>query len=256
MIFVGDDWSEDHHDIEVLDDDGQRLGRRRLPEGLEGMAALHGLLADHVEDPGEVVVGIETDRGLWPAALVAAGYQVYAINPKAVARYRERYGGGSGKKSDPGDAKVLADLVRTDRHNHRQIAGDSELGEAVKVLARAHQRLIWTRRRQVNGLRATLREFYPAALVAFGAELEAADALAVLERAPTPERGRSLSTSAVSAALKRAGTGGIGPHLRHESRSPARSRRSRCRGGWRPELEGRCLPRLMKPPDRPRTPDW
>lgn len=151
------------------------------------------------------MVGVETDRGLWVAALVAAGYRVFAINPKAVARYRERYGGGSGAKSDPGDAKVLADLVRTDRHNHRPVAGDSDLAEAVKVLARAHQRLIWSRQRQVNSLRSTLREFYPAALDAFGTELAARDALAVLGRAPTPARGRALSRSAIAAALRRAG---------------------------------------------------
>ena len=147
MIFVGDDWSEDHHDIEVQDEAGRRLVRRRLPEGAAGIAQLHGLIAEHSDDPSEVALGIETDRGLWVAALVAAGYQVFAINPKAVTRYRDRYGGGSGAKSDMGDAKVLADLVRTDRHNHRPVAGDSELAEAVKVLARAQQRLIWSRQR-------------------------------------------------------------------------------------------------------------
>ena len=102
MIFVGNDWSEDHHDIEIIDESGKVLVRRRLPEGLEGMRALHALVAEHAEEPATVVVGIETDRGLWPAALVAAGYQIYAINPKAVSRYRERYGGGSGAKSDTG----------------------------------------------------------------------------------------------------------------------------------------------------------
>jgi transposase len=116
----------------------KRRARRRLPEGLAGIGQLHGLVGEHADDPAEV--GIETDRGLWVAALVAAGYEVYAINPKAVSRYRDRYGGGSGAKSDAGDAKVLADLVRTDRHNHRPVAGDSELAEAIKVLARAHQR--------------------------------------------------------------------------------------------------------------------
>ena len=150
MIFVGDDWSEDHHDIDVIDERGQRLARRRLPEGVAGVSALHDLLAELAEDPEEVVIGIETDRGLWVAALVAAGYLVYAVNPKAVARYRERYGGGSGAKSDPGDAKVLADLVRTDRHNHRPVAGDSPQAQAIKVLARAQQRLVWARRRQLN----------------------------------------------------------------------------------------------------------
>ncbi len=205
MIFVGDDWSEDHHDIEILDESGVRLERRRLPEGVEGVAQLHALVTGHADDPAQVVVGIETDRGLWVAALVGAGYAVYAINPKAVSRYRERYGGGSGAKSDPGDAKVLADLVRTDRHNHRQVAGDSELAEAVKVLARAHQRMVWSRQRQVNSLRSTLREFYPAALEAFGTDLASPDALAVLGRAPTPAEGRRLSRSAIVAALRRGG---------------------------------------------------
>ncbi|MBA3372035.1 MAG: transposase, partial [Euzebyaceae bacterium] len=104
-------------------------------------------------------MGIETDRGLLVASLVAAGYQVYAINPKAVDRYRDRHS-VSGAKSDRGDAKVLADMVRTDRHNHRRIAGDSDLAEAIKVTARAHQNLIWTRQRQINQLRSALREFY------------------------------------------------------------------------------------------------
>jgi transposase len=205
MIFVGDDWSEDHHDVELLDESGKRLTRRRLPEGAEGMAQLHALVAAHAEEPSQVVVGIETERGLWVAALVAAGYLVYAINPKAVSRYRERHGGGSGAKSDAGDAKVLADLVRTDRHNHRPVAGDSELVEAVHVLARAHQRLIWSRQRQVNGLRATLREFYPGAVAAFGSDLASSDALAVLGRAPTPAQGRRLSSSAIVATLRRGG---------------------------------------------------
>ena len=205
MIFVGNDWSEDHHDVEVQDEHGRRLTRRRLPEGVAGVAALHDLLVEVVDNPGEVVVGIETDRGLWVAALVGAGYQVYAVNPKAVARYRERYGGGSGAKSDPGDAHVLADLVRTDRHNHRPVAGDSPQAEAVKVLARAHQRLVWARRRQINALRATLHEFYPAALAAFGEDLAHPDALAVLERAPTPGKGRALSVAAIAAGLRRGG---------------------------------------------------
>jgi transposase len=114
--------------------------------------------------------------------------------------YRERYGGGSGAKSDPGDAKVLADLVRTDRHNHRQVADDSELAWAIKVLARAQQQLVWSRERQVNGLRSILREFCPAALAAF-ADLDDRDALAVLGRAPAPAEGRRLSRSAIAAAL-------------------------------------------------------
>jgi transposase len=205
VLFIGDDWPEAHHDIEVQDESGRRLVRRRLPEGVAGIAALHALVADHLGDdePDTVVVGIETDRGAWVQALLAAGYQVYAINPMSVARYRQRHV-TSGAKSDAGDAKVLADLVRTDRQHHRPIAGDSELAEAIKALARAHQNLIWTRQRQAGQLRSTLREFYPGALAAFD-EIAGRDALAVLELAPTPAKGRALSRSKIASALRRAG---------------------------------------------------
>jgi len=204
MIFVGDDWAEAHHDICIEDDVGNVLVKRRVSEGLVGIAQFHALVADHIDDPSEVVIGIETDRGLFVGALVSAGYQVFAINPFSVSRYRDRHG-SSGAKSDPGDAKVLAGLVRTDRHNHRPVAGDSELGESVKVLARAHQNLIWSRQRQVSNLRSTLREFYPGALDAFGDDLDSGDALSVLQRAPTPEAGRSLSRSKIESALRHGG---------------------------------------------------
>jgi transposase len=204
VLFVGLDWAEDHHDLAVMAEDGQVLAARRVPEGLAGLRLVHELLAAEVEDPAEVVVGTETDRGLFIGALVAAGYQLYAINPLAVSRYRDRHA-TSGAKSDPGDAKVLADLVRTDRHNHRPVAGDSELAEAVKVLARTHQSLVWTRQRQLNQLRSLLREFYPGALAGVGADLGGRDALAVLQLAPTPILGRQLSRAKLAATLRRAG---------------------------------------------------
>lgn len=203
MIFVGDDWAEDHHDVFVMDAQGQKLALRRLPEGIEGIRAFHALIGGHVDDPRQVAVGIETDRGLWVNALTAAGYLVYAINPKAAARYRERHHLAGGK-SDRGDAKMLADLVRTDAHNHRLIAGDSTQVEAIKVLARAHQSLIWSRARETNRLRSALREYYPAALVAFE-DLDARDTLAVLGRAPDPTTGARLTVSQIRAALRAAG---------------------------------------------------
>jgi Transposase/Transposase IS116/IS110/IS902 family len=202
-VFVGHDWAEAHHDVYVEDGDGRRLGGGRLPEGVEGVARFHALVADHVEDPADVVIATETDRGLFVGAMVAAGYTVLAVNPLSTSRYRERLS-TSGAKSDPGDARVLAELARLDGHNHRPVAGDSDLAEAVKVLARAHQSLIWTRQRQLNQLRSTLREFYPGALEAFD-ELGHSDALAVLAVAPTPSLGRQLSRSKIAAALRRGG---------------------------------------------------
>ena len=202
-VFMGDDWAEDHHDVHLMDDDGKKLASRRLPEGLDGIRLFHELVADHVNDPSEVIVGIETDRGLWVTTLVAAGYQVYAINPLAASRYRDRHNVG-GAKSDSGDAKMLADLVRTDRHNHRQIAGDSPEAEAIRIMARGHQNLIWTRNRQTNALRSALRECYPAALEAFP-DLADRDCLAVLAKAPAPAAGAGLTLGQIQAALKRGG---------------------------------------------------
>jgi transposase len=212
MLFVGDDWAEDHHDVEVVDDQGRRLARRRLPEGFDGIAALHALIAAHLPEewvdlePGQaqalVKVGIETDRGPWVAALVAAGYEVYAINPMSVARYRERHS-TSGAKSDAADAHLLAEIVRLDRHHHRPVAGDSEDAEAIKLVARTHQSLIWDRTRHVLRLRAALRDFFPAAIEAF-ADLDAPDVLELLAKAPDPTRAARLTRGQIAAALRRA----------------------------------------------------
>lgn len=207
MLFIGNDWAEAHHDVELQDDQGRVLVRRRLPEGVGGLGRLHALIADHLgedDEPSSVFVGIETDRGPWVQALIATGYCVYAINPMQVSRYRERHA-TSGAKSDPGDAHVLAEIVRTDRAHHRPVAGDSEQAEVVKTVARTHQAMIWTRQRQANQLRSMLREFYPGALAAFADDLAGRDALAVLALACTPSAGRALTRGRISTALRRAG---------------------------------------------------
>jgi hypothetical protein len=206
-LFMGDDWAEDHHDVEVMDEAGKVLARRRLPEGVPGIAQLHGLIGRFLgEDPGQVqvLVGTETDRGPWVAALVAAGYLVFPVNPLQAARFRSRHQ-VSGAKSDAGDAHVLADMVRTDFHQLRPAAGDSPAAEGIKVLARTHKTLIWERTRQVQRLRNQLREYFPAALEAFGQDLDAPEALELLAKAPGPARAAKLTRAQVCAALKRAG---------------------------------------------------
>ena len=212
MLFVGDDWAEDHHDVEIVNAAGRRLARRRLPEGLDGMSRLHTLIAavmpadwaqlEPSEAASRVKIGIETERGPWVAALVAAGYEVFAINPMSTARYRERRS-TSGAKSDAGDAHVLAEIVRLDRDHHRAVAADSAAGEAMKLVARSHQTLIWERTRHVLRLRSALREYFPAALSAYG-ELDEPDTLELLTLAPDPDRAARLSKSKLAAALNRA----------------------------------------------------
>jgi len=184
-LLVGDDWAQDHHDIEVMDEAGNVLVRRRVPEGVAGIAQLHELISRFLPEQGtdvEVQVGIETGRGPWVAALIAAGYTVFAVNPLQASRYRSRHS-VSGAKSDAGDAHMLADVVRTDAHQLRPAAGDSPAAGAVKVLARTHKTLIWERAAVVLRLRAQLREYFPAAVAAFE-DLDAPDALELLGKAP------------------------------------------------------------------------
>jgi transposase len=205
-LFAGDDWAEDHHDIELMDEAGRVLARRRLPEGPAGIGQFHELVGAHLggdDADVQVLVGIETDRGPWVAALIAAGYTVFPVNPLQASRFRARHG-VSGAKSDAGDAHVLADMVRTDAHQLRRAAGDSAAAGAVKVVARTHKTLIWERGRQVQRLRHQLREYFPAAVAAFE-DLAAPDALELLGKAPDPARAAKLTRAQVSAVLKHAG---------------------------------------------------
>jgi transposase len=204
VIFVGVDWSEDHHDIDIRSDDGRQLAARRIKHGVAGVGELHELIAMHADEPSEVKIGIETDRGLIVHALVGAGYEVFAINPRIADRYRDRHA-LSGAKSDALDARVLADLVRTDRHNHRPVAGDSDAAEELKMLARGHQNLIWSRTRHVLQLRSVLLEYFPAMVAAADGHVGTRDALAVLGIAPDPEATRRLTKAKITTALKRAG---------------------------------------------------
>ena len=160
-VFCGIDWAEDHHDIALTDRDGQLLARRRISDDAAGLAALLGLLAEHGDSAGDPVpVAIETPRGLLVACLRATGRSVYPINPMAVARYRDRHS-VAGRKSDHGDAFVLANILRTDAHAHRPLPADSELAQAIAVLARAQQDAVWDRTCAHNKLRSHLREYYP-----------------------------------------------------------------------------------------------
>jgi transposase len=191
-VFCGIDWAERHHDVALVDDTGRVLVATRISDDLAGFTRLCGLLAEHTgEEFTPVDVALETDRGLLVAALRAAGHRVFAINPKAVDRYRDRYA-VSGAKSDPRDALVLAHLLRTDADRHRSLPADSQQAEAIGVLARAHQDAVWTRVRDVNRLRSLLREFFPAALTAFP-DLSTRTALTVLAIAPTPTAAARLS---------------------------------------------------------------
>jgi transposase len=207
-VFCGIDWAEDHHDIALADRDGKLLARRRISDDATGLAELLALLAEHGDTPDDPVpVAIETPRGLLTACLRATGRPVYPVNPMAVARYRDRHS-VSGKKSDHGDSVVLANVLRTDLGMHRPLPADSELAQAIAVLARAQQDAVWDRTTAHNKLRSCLREYYPGFLAAFAplkGGITRPEARAVLAAAPTPADASALTLAQLRGLLKKAG---------------------------------------------------
>ncbi|MCZ1011865.1 IS110 family transposase [Streptomyces lydicus] len=208
MIYCGIDWAERHHDVALVDDSGQLLAKRRISDDAAGYQSLLDLLAEHGDtEDAPIPVAIETSRGLLVAVLRTGKRQVFAINPMAAARYRDRHS-VSRKKSDHGDALVLANVLRTDMHAHRALPNDSDLARAIAVLARAQQDAIWNRQQLSNQLRSLLREYYPAALDAFSTwtnGLCRPEARELMKTAPTPARAARLTRTQIQAALKRAG---------------------------------------------------
>ena len=207
-VYCGIDWAEDHRDIALADRDGQLLARRRISDGAAGFAALLALLAEHGDTPDDPIpVAIETPRGLLVACLRATGRRVYPINSMPVARYRDRHS-VAGRKSDHGDSVVLAGVLRTDRHAHRPLPADSELAQAIAVLARAQQDAVWDRTTAHNKLRSQLREYDPGFLAAFAAAsggIMRPEARAVLAAAPTPADAAKLTLTQLRALLRNAG---------------------------------------------------
>ncbi len=207
-VYCGIDWAEDHHDIALVNRDGQLLARRRINDSAAGLAQLLALLAEHGDGPDDPVpVAIETPRGLLVACLRATGRAVYPVNPMAVARYRDRHS-VAGKKFDHGDAVVLANVLRTDLHAHRPLPADTELAQAIAVLARAQQDAVWDRTQAHNRLRSHLREYYPAFLAACASAdggIMRPDARAVLAAAPAPADAARLTVTQLRAVLRKAG---------------------------------------------------
>ncbi|RKT08497.1 transposase IS116/IS110/IS902 family protein [Streptomyces sp. 3211.6] len=208
MIYCGIDWAEKTHDVALVDDDGQLLAKRHITDDAAGYKILLDLLAEYGDtEANPIPVAIETSRGLLVAVLRTGQRKVFAINPMAAARYRDRHS-VSRKKSDPGDALVLANVLGTDMHAHRPLPQDSDLARAVAVLARAQQDATWNRQQISNQLRSLLREYYPAALAAFEPwrnGLCRPEAHELLKVAPTPAKAARLTRTQLQAALKRAG---------------------------------------------------
>lgn len=207
-VTCGIDWASDHHDVALVDHEGTLLARARITDDLDGLHQLFDLFTTHGNTAnGPIPVAIETSRGLLVACLRATGRPIYAINPMAAARYRDRHT-VTRKKSDHLDAMVLANILRTDKAAHRPLPDDSELAQAVAVLARAQQDAVWDRTQAGNKLRSHPREYSPGFLAAFQHNREGISssvARAVLAAAPTPEQAAKLTRAQLRSLLKKAG---------------------------------------------------
>lgn len=207
-ITCGIDWAENHHDVALLDEAGQLVGKRHINDDAEGFRQLLSLLAEAGDGPeNHIPVAVETARGLLIACLRATGRKVYSINPTAVARYRERHRVARAK-SDHADAVALANILRTDADVHRPLPADSELAQAVTVLARAQQDAVWNRAQLNNQLRSHLKQYFPAALAAFqvrGIGLDSREARAVLASAPNPAAAARLTRAQLRSLLRKSG---------------------------------------------------
>jgi transposase len=208
-LYCGIDWAEAHHDVAIIDEDGTVLSRARIGDDAAGFSRLLALLVeagDTSENP--VPVAIETDHGLLVGALRATGRPVYPVNPLSASRYRSRHQ-VSGAKSDAADAVLLANILRTDAEAHRPLPADTELAQAIRVLARAQQDAVWSRQQLGNQVRSLLKEFYPAGLEAFATlpdgGLARRDARTILTAAPTPATSVRLTRARLRALLVKAG---------------------------------------------------
>lgn len=208
-LFCGIDWGESRHDVAIIDQAGSVVGRLKISADAAGFTEILALLAEHGDTADDQIpVAIETDRGLLVAALRSTGRAVYPLNPLAASRYRARHQ-VSGAKADATDAVLLANILRTDRDAHRPLPADTELAQAIRVLARAQQDAVWSRQRLGNQIRSLLKDFYPVALDAFAGlpkgGLARSEARTILAAAPTPAHAAKLTRTKLRALLIKSG---------------------------------------------------
>ncbi len=170
MIYVGIDWADEHHDIVITDDSANTLDQFRIDHTPDGFALLHSHIANHQASPSLVLVAIETSRGLLVHELLQKGYTVYAINPKAVNRYKDRHV-LSKAKSDALDALSLAHILRTDRHLFQPIKPLPEDYRLLDRLCGDLRKVVDEKSRVTNQVISCLKEFYPKALEIFSLEV-------------------------------------------------------------------------------------
>jgi transposase len=200
--FVGVDWATLSHAVCVIDEAGQIVMHRTVDHTADGLAQLMTALR-RFGDPAELGVAIERPSGLLVDALAEAGFVVYPIHPNVVKASRPRYSAAL-SKTDPGDAYLLADLLRTDGHRFRALCSLSDETRALRALVRARTDLVGARVGLANQLRALLESFWAGAVAIFG-EIDSPIALAFLLEYPTPASAARLGPKQMAAFLSAEG---------------------------------------------------
>lgn len=190
-IYVGIDWADDHHDVHVTDDSAKMLDSFSIAHSVEGMEKLRTKLSKVSNNAESILVAIESHHGLLIYSLLEAGYTIYPINPKSMDRYRDRYRMSS-SKSDPIDAMVLANILRTDLHLYKPLPKETAEDARLRLLTRTHKSFIQQKVKLVNQLTDQLKSYFPAALQLFSG-LDHEITLAFLERYPTPKLGAAAT---------------------------------------------------------------
>lgn len=188
MFYTGIDWADDHFDFCIVDESGKRIKQFRVQKNIQGFTKAVDHLRNLSAQVEQIPVAIETPNSLLVDYLMELKYTVYSINPKSVDRYRDRYR-TSKAKDDYFDAYVLANVLRTDRHNYRPVSFGSDLVRELKILTQDREALVNTRTRLSNQLRACLKTYYPVACELFSALLIPV-ALEFLKTFPTLDAAR------------------------------------------------------------------
>jgi transposase len=197
MWYVGLDWADTHHDVEVLDEAGKRVGVRRFAHSHDGLNELQQFVLSIATDPEQLACIVETNHGLLITFLLEAGIPVYPVNPKTANQLRK----AAGAKTDQIDAHLLAKMGRLDLGELRRLAPDSAIVQELKTLTRDQDALIQTQTRLVNQLTACLKEYYPAALNLF-AKVQQRSTLVFLQAYPTPQAAQAASVEELTATLR------------------------------------------------------
>jgi len=199
MFYVGIDWADETHRVFITNDSAQRLDSFSIENSRSGVEKLFERVSQIAKDQKQVLFALETSKGLLINSILDADYTVYPINPKSVDRYRDRYK-VSGKKTDDFDAMVLANILRTDKHNYRPIIPDSPITQELKILTREYSQLVRLKTLLINQLTSSLKDYYPTALNLF-CKLDQQVTLAFLKLAPTPQQAKQLSLHSLTKFL-------------------------------------------------------